>query len=602
MRPRHFRAREVICHAHEPGNSLFVIQDGLAVVTISDGASGIQGEAVARLRRGDVVGEMSLITGEPRSATVVAAVPTSVLELDQEEFAAILAQHPAILVNLNRILSRRLARTNLRQAEQGRGEAVALIISRRVAALVPQMVSATEAASPRSVAALDVRSYSYSQTFSLGMNAPMDQPTQQSLDTALGMLDDLLSEHGTVIIVADIDQENVSWLVDNMDRAVIVASASEAERLSMMLGAYSTESTNKLQSVEVALVSTDASPAAAITDYAPAEIEGMPVIRVLKRGVDELGLDSGLDDETTVDRDIAWLGRHLSRTKLGLALGAGGAKGYAHIGALYVLEEAGYTVDYVAGSSIGAMVGTWLALGMNAAEVEATMRRAFSPEAVASMFKLSMAGTSTGLDTVTRVCRESTYDRTFADLVIPLVVMSVDLNTRQPAPLCEGPLWQALLAATALAGMFPPYQRDDQRLVDGLALVPVPTGSVIEAGADISVSVNILSRETLPAWPGEMPAEPAPAKAGSRMLDTLLEVMDLAQLDSSIRHAALADVVVTPRFGPSSWRDFHLADLFLAAGREAAAEQLASLSSLARPQALNLYSKGEVHGSTAVRI
>jgi predicted acylesterase/phospholipase RssA len=602
MRPRYFRAREVICHAHEPGNSLFVIQDGLALVTISDGESGIQGEAVARLRRGDVVGEMSLITGEPRSATVLAAVPTSVLELDQDEFAAILAQHPAILVNLNRILSHRLARTNLRQVERRRGEAVALIISRRVAALLPRIVSATESASPRSVAALDVRSYSYSQTFSLGMDASLDQPAQQSLDTALGMLDDLLSEHGTVIIVADIDQENVSLLLDNMDRAVVVASESEVQRLTLTPGAYSTEPTTKHQSIEVVLVSADTSPASAPADKAPAEIEGMPVIRVFKLGMDGLGLDSGLEAQATLDRDVAWLGRHLSRTKLGLALGAGGAKGYAHIGALYLLEEAGYTVDYVAGSSIGAMVGSWLALGMNAAEVEATMRHAFSPESVASMFKLSMTGTSTGLDTMTRVCRESTHDRTFADLVIPLVVMSVDLNTRQPAPIREGPLWQALLAATALAGMFPPYQRDGQRLVDGLALVPVPTGSVVEAGADISISVNIMSRETLPAWPGEMPPEPAPAKAGSRMLDTLLEVMDLAQLDSSTRHAALADVVVTPRFGPSSWRDFHLADLFLAAGREAAEEQLASLSSLARPQAPNLYSKGEVHGSTAVHI
>jgi hypothetical protein len=68
--------------------------------------------------------------------------------------------------------------------------------------------------------------------------------------------------------------------------------------------------------------------------------------------------------------DVAWLGRHLSRTKLGLALGAGGAKGYAHVGALRVLEDAGYTVDYVSGSSIGAMVGAWLALGHDSHEIE----------------------------------------------------------------------------------------------------------------------------------------------------------------------------------------------------------------------------------------
>ena len=95
----------------------------------------------------------------------------------------------------------------------------------------------------------------------------------------------------------------------------------------------------------------------------------------------------------------------------------------------------------------------------------------------------------------------------------------------------------------------------------------------------------LMSRETLPAWPGQEPPPPAEERLGSRMLETLLEVMDVSQLDTSVRHAAQADVVVTPRFGPSTWRDFELADLFLAAGRQAAQEQLSALQSLARPQA-----------------
>ena len=57
--------------------------------------------------------------------------------------------------------------------------------------------------------------------------------------------------------------------------------------------------------------------------------------------------------------DVAWLGRHLSRTKLGLALGAGGAKCFAHAGVIQALQSAGYTIDYVAGSSMGAVVGGW---------------------------------------------------------------------------------------------------------------------------------------------------------------------------------------------------------------------------------------------------
>jgi NTE family protein len=298
----------------------------------------------------------------------------------------------------------------------------------------------------------------------------------------------------------------------------------------------------------------------------------MRVIRVMAPGT------------AAAEGDLGWLGRHLSRTKVGLALGAGGAKGYAHIGALSVLEGAGYTVDFASGSSIGAMVGAWLALGMDVAQIEATMRRAFRPEVVDEIFKLSLTGRSTGVDTMAEVLRESTSDKTFEDVLIPLAVMTVDLNARQPALVTEGPLWEALLAATAVAGLFPPQERDGQRLVDGLALVPVPTGAVAGAGADVIVSVNLLSRQTLAAWPGQPPTPPDEAKSvSSRMLDTLLEVMDLTQLDASEQHAAQADVVITPRFGPGSWRDFHLADLFLEAGRRAAEEQLPSLGALASP-------------------
>jgi NTE family protein len=410
---------------------------------------------------------------------------------------------------------------------------------------------------------------------------PMVQLEEPTVVGALVVLDDLLSAHAGVVAVAGTGQENLPLLLEQVDRTVVVASETEVRSLEAILSPFA-------ESVEVVLL-TEAggphtpalAPVACGAKTALTRVGGVRVIRTFdpeQPGTREAG-----------GRDIAWLGRHLSRTKLGLALGAGGAKGYAHVGALHVLQEAGYTVDYVAGSSIGAMVGAWLALGRDAAEIEATMRRAFTPENVEAMFKLSFAGTSVGLDVMIRLCQETTDRRSFADLVIPLVVMAADLNTRRPAPITEGPLWEALLAATALAGLFPPYQRGEQRLVDGLALVPVPTGSVIEAGADITVSVNIINRETLPAWPGESAPEPAPAPRGPRMLDTLLEVMDLAQLDSGARHAALADVVITPRFGPASWRDFTLADLFLAAGRQAAEEQLPSLQTMARPQSTVLH-------------
>jgi predicted acylesterase/phospholipase RssA/CRP-like cAMP-binding protein len=544
MQPRRFGAHAIICREGEPGNSLFLIQSGLAQVLVG-GRDGPR--AIARLRRGEVVGEMSLLTGEPRSATVMANVPTEVLELGREAFTALLAKYPALLLNLNRILSQRLARRNLQPVETRRGEVVALVAGASGLPLAGRIITATRAASPRSVIALDLTETVANPETALATG---------SVEGALSQVDDLLAAHGRVVTIAGSQQKDLPLLLEHMDRVVVLATAAEIQPLSNLFDPVA-------ERLDVVLLRTEAGPA-------PPTVSGFPVARAIK--TDPPGTD------------IAWIGRHLSRTKLGLALGAGGAKGYAHVATLHALESAGYTVDCVAGSSIGAMVGSWIGLGRRAAEVEQTMRDAFHPEKVAAMFKLSMAGLSSGLDVHTRICRETTNDCTFADLTIPLIAMAVDLNTREPAPIREGPVWEGLLASTALAGMFPPFQRGQQRLVDGLALIPVPSDAARDLGADVVVSVNLMSREMLRAWPGELPPPPPPQRKGSRLLETLLEVMDLAQLDASVRHAARADVVITPRFGPASWKDFHLADLFLAAGRLAAEEQLENVCALARPQ------------------
>jgi NTE family protein len=504
LRPRRFAAAEPLCLAGETGEELLVIADGLAYVSLPDAAG--RERVVARLRRGEVVGEMSFMTGEPRTATVLAAVPLNAFELRNEDLARVIARRPALLANLARILARRLAETTAEAAgSRLRGEAVALIVGRAARDVALAAVAAAARAGAHHIAAAD---------------------PGEPFGELLTNLDDLLEEHSTVVVSVDADSPDLELVLGQVDRAVALVDGDD-------------------------LVSWP-------------EAKGRPEL------------------EFVATRDPAWLGRHLTRTKLGLALGAGGAKGYAHVGVLKVLENAGQAVDYLSGSSIGGVVGAWIALGLGADEVEAAMRRAFTAENVANIFRLSMSGGSSGLETVTRVFRETTGDATFDDLVVPLAIMTVDLVTRRPAIIVEGPLWQALVAATALPGMFPPYESEGRRLVDGLALVPVPTREVAAAGADLTCSVNLISRDTLPAWPGQTPPDEPSSPAKSRMLETLLEVMDLSQLDSSERHTALADVPITPRFGPSTWRDFQLADLFLEAGRLAAEERLPQLSALTR--------------------
>jgi NTE family protein len=484
---RSFAAGEVLCREGEPGSSMFIVTRGLADVRVST-----REESINRLRRGDVIGEMSLLTGEPRTATVAATVPTEALELDQASFAATLSRHPELFAGFTRILIDRLAHTTQSRAGgAGRGEAITLVVGSGMDRLADDVVTKAGMASPGGVAAIDLRG---------------DTATEgERVEHALAELDDLLAANRTVILTVP---------------------------------------------------------------------EGFGALELLTAQTDRTEhLDAG--------RDPGWLARHLARTKLGLALGAGGAKGYAHVGALRVLEEAGYEVDCVAGSSIGAIVGVCLGMGLESHAIEQTMRDLFTPDNVASMFTLSFSGASSGGATMRDMLERLTEGRTFADLCIPVTVMAVDLEAKAPRPIDEGPLLDALLAATALAGFVPPVRRGDERLVDALALLPVPSETARDLGADVTLSVNLMSRRILSAWPGQ--DAPEVAERRERMLDVLLEVMDLGQVDSSIRSAAMADVVVTPEFGPATWRDFDLADLFLAAGRAAADEQLPALEALAHP-------------------
>jgi predicted acylesterase/phospholipase RssA/CRP-like cAMP-binding protein len=525
---------EYLCHEGEGGRSMFILRRGLARVEVGDDKT-----TVGRLRRGDVVGEMSMLTGEPRTASVVASVPTDVLEFDRDTFTAAIGRHPELLENLTRILSERLAQTTRSQGERaGRGEAITLVVGPGLVRVAREVVEAVGRTSPGSVATVDL--------------SDTEVPASDKVEEVVGALDDQLAANRTVAIVAPSDFGKLDLLTLHTDRTLVLA-ASEADA-GRIVGRLRADP----PLAEFALVDA--------ADPAGEDIDGFPIVRSV---------------DTSEPRDVRWLGRHLAGTKLGLALGAGGAKGYAHVGALRVLEEAGYEIDYVAGSSIGAIIGACMGMGMDSHAIEASMRKMFTEDNVKQLFSLSFAGTSAGGDTMKAMLLDLVGDRTFADLSIPLVVMTVDLGAKLPEPIDSGPVLDALLAATALAGFVPPFRRGDQRLIDALALVPVPSETVRSAGADITVSVNIMSRRLLPAWPGLEPPETKDKK--ERMLEVLLDVMDLGQLDASVRHAAMADVPMTPEFGPATWRDFELADRFLAAGREAALEQLPDLQARSRP-------------------
>jgi len=154
-----------------------------------------------------------------------------------------------------------------------------------------------------------------------------------------------------------------------------------------------------------------------------------------------------------------------------LALGGGGSKGFAHLGVLRVLEEQGYRVRAVTGTSAGAIIGALYAAGYNAEEVtawvESVPERAFQRHPDDGPSLMGLAG-------VEAMLRQALEERTFADLPIPFGAVAVDIFKGRTVYLRRGLVVEAVLASSAVPGIFPPRERNGRLLVDGGVMDNVP--------------------------------------------------------------------------------------------------------------------------------
>jgi len=536
-RPRRYAAGDVICREGDRSDSLLVLQRGLADVHVTSKAEKRKVH-LRRLRAGDIVGEVGVVTGLPRSATVIASSDTGALEIGREDFTRLLANHPRLEANLTRLLGARLASGSCTRTGTGQG-VVALVVDGKRSSLAGRVLEAAHRAAPRPVPVVDVR----------------DAHAVAGVAQALEHLHRLEAAHETVVVVVSPRTRGLTRLLERAQRVIALASRDEALALAPRLRAAH-------RVVDFVLLGGAGGES----------IPSLAECRVVRR----------CSDEPTA-ADIAWLGRHLSRAKLGLALGAGGAKAFAHAGVIDALQRAGYVVDHVAGSSMGAVIAVCLARGMAGADIANTLSEQWAPRPVVDEIFRNGA-TGDGVRVLGQLLREMAGDRSFADLEVPATVMTADLTGRCPAPLTSGPLWDALMAALAIPGLYPPWLRGEQRLVDAVSLTPVPIESA-SAGGDVTIAVNLFGRESLPSWPSTaagVDAVPTAPRPG-RVRDTVVEVLQLAQLDFSASQTARADVPVTPQFGPGTWRDMHLGPLFFEAGATAAEAQLSRLAALARP-------------------
>lgn len=266
-------------------------------------------------------------------------------------------------------------------------------------------------------------------------------------------------------------------------------------------------------------------------------------------------------------RSVKALGRELSRhtvpdapveafkpPKVGVALGGGFARGLAHVGVLKVLEEEKIPVDFIAGTSVGSVIGAAYASGISAKELEeiaALVRfKDFSRWTFSRFGLFSNDKMSVFLHKILRC-------KTFEELRIPLAVAATDIITGEPAVFTTGDLVDPVRASCAYPGMFQPVRIEGRLLVDGLLAHAVPAKPLRDMGAERVISVYLAAHWVKPGGP-------------RHVFDVIGQCFSIAQDRMCGPWQTASDVILTPEIGEFAYDDFVRAPELIRAGEVAA--------------------------------
>jgi NTE family protein len=240
-----------------------------------------------------------------------------------------------------------------------------------------------------------------------------------------------------------------------------------------------------------------------------------------------------------------------ARPKVGVALGGGFARGIAHLGVLSVLEKENIPVDYLGGTSAGAMLAIAYASGHPIHEIVAQARATRFKDF--GNWKLSWMGLASN-QKLTHYPRKFLGVSTFEELRIPLVIAATDLGTGEPVYFKSGPLGPALRASCAYPGMFMPVEVDGHLLVDGFLAAPVPVDAVRKMGADVVIAIFL---------------EAANNRRPSSIVDVIGLSFAILQRHADLEWRRTADVIVEPIVKDFLWDDFEKTSELIAAGETA---------------------------------
>ena len=469
---QHLARGEVLFRQGQPGDAMFIVVNGRLRIEVEHSAGGK--EVVGEVGRGETVGEFAMLTGDPRSATASAIRDTDLVKLTEPVFERLVAKHPEVM--------RRIARMIVKRTQRGlptrTGETPAVSF-----ALVPinpatpidgfaRTLSTTLAAFGST---LHLSSTHVDRDYGKRGAAQTEAGDPAEIGFA-GWLTHMEQQHQYLIYEAD--STWTPWTqrcLRQADRILLIGQAGGDPGVGEIETAL--ESTGVTVATELVLLQPESTLRPAGT----------------QRWLERRRVDAHHHVRVGNSGDVQHVARMLAGRAVGLVLSGGGARGYAHIGVIRALIEAGIDVDVIGGTSMGAVIGAGLAIDMEypriveLAKTFGSSKKLYDRTLPIASLMASGKMTALLLDVFEEIRIE--------DLWRPFFCVSSNLTRAEPMVHREGYLWEALRASSAVPGLFAPFLYNGDVLVDGGVMNNFPVDimrKVVEQGTVIGCHAGAL--------------------------------------------------------------------------------------------------------------
>jgi NTE family protein len=483
-------------------------------------------EVLARqMAAGETVGELGLLSGEPRSATVVALRDTELVRLSKDTFDLLIEEHPKTLRFITDLLVRRLQRPpRLRPSVE----------APKTVALIPLYKGKADDFAHRLAKVLE----------QLRGRVFLVDDTHSS--RTIEWFNALEESHGYVIYQADFEPTAWTQLCLRQADCVLVI-ADEARDLII------NETLNHVLNKRA-----DALELVILHDLLPEQWTGTGAL--LERVKPKLHHHVRRGNE----RDYRRLGRMISRQAIGMVLSGGGARGLTHVGVLRALHEAGIEIDLLGGASMGSIVGAAAAVGWDSQELSDHMRAAFTIENPVSDYTLPMIALARGRKT-SRFLREHFGERQIEDSLYSYFCVSANLSTRRMKIHRSGPIWRATRASVSIPGVLSPVVDGSDLLVDGGLLNNLPVDVMSDMRRGPIMAVDVSSDSSLRSTIDEIEHRPfwqlfPHARKGTPNIVSILMAAGSIGSEMQLRDMrGLVDLLIEPplsHIGMLHWKQF----------------------------------------------